>query len=169
MKIIEAMKKIKMLQEKAEDLRGKIGQHSADLDFETPLYADQRKQVGEWLQAHSDIMKEILKLRVAIQKTNLATSVTITLGGKDVVKTIAEWIHRRRDLAGFDLQAWQKLTDRGLREGTVQQSTGQLKEVKIRRYFEPVERDNKIEVYRTEPQVIDATLEVTNAITDLME
>lgn len=169
MKLIEAMKKIKMLQQKAEDIRNKIAAHSADLDFETPLYADQRKQVAEWLQAHFDILQEILSLRVAIQRTNLATPVTITLGDKDVTKSIAEWIHRRRDLAGFDLQAWAKLSDRGLKEGTIQQSTGQTKEVKIRRYFDPVERDNKIELYRTEPHIIDSTLEVTNAITDLIE
>lgn len=169
MKIIEALKKIKMLQQKAEDLRDKIGAHSADLDFETPLYADQRKQVAEWMQAHSDILKEILRLRVAIQRTNLATLVTITLGGKDVTKPIAEWIHRRRDLAECERLAWGRLTDRNLKEGTIQQSTGQAREVKIRRYFDPVERDNKLDLYRTEPQVIDATLEVTNAITDLIE
>ena len=169
MKIIEAMKKIKMLTEKASDLRGKVAQHSADLDYETPLYADQRKQVGEWLQAHTDIVKEISKLRIAVQRTNLATDVVITLGEKDVTKSIAEWIHRRRDLADLDAQAYRALTDRGLKEGSIMQSTGQVKEVRIRRYFDPVERDNKVELYRTEPQVIDATLEVINAITDLIE
>lgn len=169
MKLIEAMKKIKALQEKAEDLREKIGRHCADLDFETAVYPDQRKQVTEWLQAHMDIMKEILRLRVAVQRTNLATPVTITLGDKAVTKTIAEWIHRRRDLAGYDFQAWKFLTDRGLKEGTIQQSTGQPREVKIRRYFDPAERDKKLELYRTEPQTIDATLEVTNAVTELME
>jgi hypothetical protein len=169
MKLIEAMKKVKALQEKADDLRTKVSKHSADLDYETPLYTDQKKQVSEWLQAHSDIMKEILKLRIAIQKTNLATNVTISLGDKDVTKTIAEWIHRRRDLAGLEFEAWKKLTDRGLKEGTIQQSTGQLKEIKIRRYYDPVERDKKQELYRSEPQVIDATLEVINAVTDLVE
>lgn len=169
MKLIEAMKKVKALQEKADDLRTKISKHSADLDYETPLYTDQKKQVAEWLQAHSDIMKEILKLRIAVQRTNLATDVTITLGDKDVTKSIAEWIHRRRDLAGLELEAWRKLTDRGLKEGSIQQSTGQIREVKIRRYFDPVERDKKQELYRSEPQVIDATLEVINAVTDLIE
>lgn len=169
MKIIEAMKKIKTLQEKADDIRKKIGLHSADLDYETPLYGDQRKQVTEWLQSHFDIMKEILRLRIAIQRTNLDTNVTMTLGEKNVTKTIAEWIHRRRDLAQMDLQAWKQLTDRGLKEGSFPQSTGHLKEVKIRRYFDPVERDRMVELFRTEPHVIDATLEVVNATTDIIE
>jgi hypothetical protein len=169
MKIIEGMKKIKDLQRKAEDLRGKIGAHSADLDFETPLYENQKLQVAEWLQAHSDIMKEILRLRIAIQKTNLLTDVTITICDKPVTKSIAEWIHRRRDLAQSDYSAWAKLTDRGLKEGTITQSTGQLKEVKIRRYYDPLARDQKLDEYRSEPHLIDATLEVVNAVTDLIE
>ena len=99
MKIIEALKKIKDLQRKAEDLASKIGQYSAYLNYETPMYPDQKKQVSEWLQSHDDILKEILRLRLAIQKTNLETDVTIELGGKTVIHSIAGWIHRRRDLA----------------------------------------------------------------------
>src|SRR5689334_161771 len=99
MKLIQAMKQLKDLGIKATDLRAKIAQFSADLSFETPMYPDQKAQISEWLQAHSDVLKEILRLRVAIQKTNINTPVTIELGGKQVVKSIAEWIHRRRDLA----------------------------------------------------------------------
>lgn len=169
MKIIEAMKQVKDLTRKADDLRTKIGSHSADLDFETPMYENQKLQVSGWLQSHSDILKEILRLRVAIQKTNILTPVTITIGDVNVTKTIAEWIHRRRDLAAMEQQAWRQLTDRGLREGTVTQSTGQLKEVKIRRYFDPLVRDQKVEEFRSEPHLIDSTLEVVNAVTDLIE
>lgn len=46
---------------------------------------------------------------------------------------------------------------------------GPVTEVRIRRYFDAPERDAKIELYRVEPSVIDATLEVTNAVTDLLE
>src|ERR1700688_3580412 len=99
MKLIQAMKKIKDLATKAEDLRKKVTNHSADLTIETPQYPDQRRQVAEWVQAHGDILKEILHLRFCIQKTNIATPVSIELGGKHVTKSIAEWIHRRRDLA----------------------------------------------------------------------
>lgn len=171
MKIIEAMKLIKELQVKREDLEKKVKQHCADLDFETPLYTDQKKQLNEWIQAHSDVCKEILRLRVAIQRTNLATLVRIELGGASVEKTIAEWIHRRRDLAGCELAMWSGLGDRNLREGTMpaSQPGGAPREVKIRRYFDPVLRDQKIELYRSEPGIIDRTLEVVNATTELVE
>lgn len=170
-KLIEAMKLIKELQVKREDLVAKVKQHCSDLDFETPLYAEPKKQVAEWIQSHSDVCKEILRLRTAVQKTNVATKVTIELGGKSVVKSIAEWIHRRRDLAGFELAMWSALGDRNLREGAMPSSQpgGQPREVKIRRYFDPLERDKNIELYRSEPSIIDRTLEVSNAVTDLVE
>lgn len=169
MKLIEAMKKLKDLAIKADDLRGKVKATCANLDIETPLYTEPRKQVAEWLQAHSDILKEILRLRVAIQTTNIQTPVTIELGGKQVSKSIAEWIHRRRDLAKLEQDSWTVLGDRGLKEGHMQQSTGQVMVVKIVRHFDPQERDAKIDLYRTEPSRIDATLEVVNAVTDLVE
>lgn len=170
MKIIEALKKIKDLSRKLDDLVEKVAKHCADLDCETPMYENQRRQVAEWLQAHTDITKEILSLRVAIQRTNLATNVTIELGGKFVTKSIAEWIHRRKDLANKEEQIWRKLTDRGLKEGYMNQLTpnSPQREVKRRLYFDPAERDAKIEVYRSEPSVIDGTLEITNAVTELI-
>jgi len=169
MKLIEALKQIKDLKRKADDLQDKVAKHSAYLSIETPVYPDQKTQVHEWIQAHSDILKEILRLRVAIQKTNLLTPVTIDLGEKTITKSIAEWIHRRRDLALLEAQMWTKLTDRGLKEGTIKQSTDQLIEVKIVRCYDPKERDSALALYQSEPHVIDAKLEVINAVTDLME
>ena len=171
MKLIEAMKKLKDLNVKAEDLRKKVSLNCADLSIETPLYgADQKATVDGWIQAHTDLIQEILKLRVQIQRTNLATSVTINIGGRQVTKTIAEWIHRRRDLAKLDMDMWGKLGDRGLKEQNIQTAQGgPVTEVRIRRYYDPAQRDEKLELYRSEPSVIDATLEVSNAVTDLIE
>lgn len=168
-KIIEALKRLKDLTIKAEDLRTKIGQHSADLNYETPVYENQKDQVDSWLQSHSDILKEILRLRTAVQRTNLETKVTIDLNGKGVTHSIAEWIHRRRDLAAAEATAYAKLTDRNLKEGMAQQSSGQAIEVKIRRYYDAKTRDENISKYKSEPHIIDSTLEVTNAVTDLIE
>lgn len=171
MKLIEAMKLIKELQRKAEDLRDKVKEHSANYDYETAVYPDQKRQIDEWIQAHHDILKEILKLRLAVQRTNLATKVDITIDERIVTKTIAEWIHRRRDLAELERLMWSGLTDRGLKEGGALPNTipgTQPSLVKIRRYYDPPLRDRKIELYRNEPGIIDRTLEVVNAITDVL-
>jgi 2-succinyl-5-enolpyruvyl-6-hydroxy-3-cyclohexene-1-carboxylate synthase len=166
-KLIEAMKQLKDLGVKAADLQAKVAATCAHLDYETPVYADPKAQVSTWIQAHSDILKEMLRLRTAIQRTNLATNVTIELGGVQVTKCITEWIHRRRDLANTEMQMWAKLGDRGLKEGVINQSTGEPKAIKIVRNFDPKERDVKLDLYRSEPSKIDGSLEVVNAVTEL--
>lgn len=170
MKIIEAMKAIKALLAKAEDLKKKIGDNCANLDIETAKYANPVEQVNEWLQSHSDTLKEILRLRINLQYTNLKTSVAIKIDGKSVIKTIAEWIHRRRDLATSEQQAWERLGDRGLREGHLPSTTGaEPRLIKIVRHFDSKKRDERVAAFRAEPHEIDATLEVVNATTELME
>lgn len=170
MKIIEAMKKIKEIQVKVEDLRKKVSQFCAIQSVETPLYGkDQSIKIKEWLQGVHDSIQEIMRLRVAIQKTNINTNVKIELGGKFVEKSIAEWIHRRRDLATLEKSVWESIGDRGLKEGIMQNSQGEKVEVKILRFYDPSEKDNNVALYRDEPSVIDRTLEVINAVTDLQE
>lgn len=167
MKIIEGLKKIKDLQRKLDDLKEKIQKHSAYLSNETPVYPEQAKQVAEWAQACKDIIAEMLKIRYAIQKTNLETLVTIEINGEQVEHSIAEWIHRRRDLAALDMSVLKGLTDRGLREGVLAQSTGAPLKITIVRCYDPAQRDKMLEVYASEPSLVDARLEIVNAVTDL--
>lgn len=170
MKLIQAMKKIKDLTQKAADLRVKVQQHSADLTIETPAYPDQKRAITAWIESHHGVIVEIERLRLAVQRTNLATMVTIELGGKMITKPIAAWVHRRRELAKLEMGIWEQLTDRKLKEQNVQTSpTSPVTEVRIRRYFDAQERDQNIELFRTEPNIIDGTLEVVNATTELLE
>lgn len=172
MKIIEAMKRIKANIEKVDDLRAKIGQNSAHLNYETPPYGDQQTAtVMGWVQSALDISQENARLGIAIQRTNLATPVTIEIGGKQVTKQIAEWVLRRRTYAELDLNTWSRLTDRGLKEGTVNptmQGSDPVK-VSIVRNYDPAQRDVNMAIYRLEPHLIDAALEIVNATTDLLE
>lgn len=170
MKIIEAMKRVKANKEKITDLQARIGQVSANLSHETPLYGtDTATKITEWAQSCDDLTQENIRLLVGIARTNLVTMVPITLGDKTVTKSIAEWVWRRREYAAIDLVTWAKMTDRGLKEGNMQTSTGVAIEVKIVRHYDPVRRDKKMGEYKSEPHEIDAQLEVTNAITDLVE
>lgn len=169
MKLIEALKQIKELQRKASDLRDMIKRHCAISSLETPLYDNQKKKVESWLQSHRDLMKEILRLRIAVQRTNLQTDVTIELGGKQVTKSIAEWIHRRRDLAASDLMAWKVLSDRGIKEGQGSGPGGNVIEIKVIRYYDPETRDSMVQLFDSEPVLIDGKLEIANAVTDLVE
>lgn len=170
MKIIEAMKAIKSNREKVSDLHARIANVSANLSHETPLYGeDTGKKIKEWAQSCTDLAQENVRLHSAIARTNLQTQVTIELGGKQVTKTIAEWVWRRREYAALDQMTWSKMTDRGLKEGLMQSSTGTPIEVKLVRHYDPNKRDDMISVYREEPHKIDSALEVVNAVTDLVE
>lgn len=169
MKIIEAMKRVKANKEKIADLHIKISQFCANLSFETLLYGtNTADKIAEWLQSCDDVSQENIRLLTAIQRTNIATPVTITLGDKAVTKSIAEWVWRRREYAALDLKTWQMLTDRNLKEGMGQNSQGSLVEVKIVRHFDPLRRDRMMAMYKSEPHEIDAALEVVNAVTDLL-
>lgn len=169
MKIIEALKLVKDLQRKAEDLQGKVQRHSAHLSYETPTYPDQKSQVAAWVQSHTDIVREIARLRCCIQRTNVTTPVTIELDGNHVTKPIAEWIHRRRDLAKLEAQMYRQLTDRGLKEGSAKNTMGETVDVKIVRCYDPAARDHRLAALDSEPSIIDGRLEIVNATTDLVE
>lgn len=169
MKIIEALKEVKSNIVKIDDLQKKIAKGSAHLDFETPEYPNIREKISEWLQSCDDLSKRNIDLLLRIQKTNLATTVSIKIGDNLVSKSIAYWIWRRREYAERDMNTWKQLTDRNLREGTIPMSTGGTKEVKIVRNFDPELRDKKVLEYKGESSLIDAALEVANAVTDLLE
>ena len=170
MKIIEGLKLAKEMLVKADDLRKKVALNSALLSIETAPYKDQKAQVASWLQAHEDLTRDIAKLRVRVARTNLATMVEIEVGGKRVSKCITEWIIRRKELAPLDQQAWAGLTDRGLKENSLRTTPdGPLTPALIVRFFDPLERDTHISLYRDEPGLIDRTLEVINATTDLVD
>lgn len=173
MKIIEALKKTKDLQRKADDIRSKIRDNCADLDADTPAYGtseQQRDQISEWLRAHSDILKEIEKLRLSIQKTNLETEVVVEVSeGKSVTKSIAAWIHRRKDLAKLEASAWSQLTHRNLRPQNYQRpGSDEVQIANVRKYYDQKKRDIMVENFTSEPSRIDAALEIANATTDLI-
>jgi hypothetical protein len=169
MKLIEAMKKIKENKEKIVDLQKKISENCAHLNIETPLYPDAEQKVTSWAQSCEDLNQENIHLLTSIQRTNLQTQVSIVLGEKTVTKCIAEWVWRRREYAAIDYNTYMKMTDRGLSEGKGRSSTGVDLDLKIVRKYNPETRDKKIAMFKSEPHMIDAKLEVINAITDLIE
>lgn len=172
MKVIEAMKKIKANKAEIADLQNKIFANSARLSFETPQYGDgQTNKIAEWTQGALDKSRDCIDLLTRISRTNLATIVTIDLGGKAVSKTVAYWVYRRREYAALDLLTIQKQSDRGLKEGGVlpNPSGGPTSTVSIVRYYDPAKRDERMAIFAAEAAAIDAALEVSNAITDLVE
>lgn len=169
MKIIEALKKIKDLTRKSNDIRAKIQLHCADMEYETPIYPNQKEMISSWLQSHRDIIREIGRLKFCLAKTNVNVMVTISLGDMEITHSILEWINRRKDLAKLERSAWEVLSNRGLKDIKAQQSAGQIVDIKLRYYYDIKEKDKWMELLSSEQSLIDAKLEIVNAITELME
>lgn len=172
MKIIEAMKRVKMNDEKVKDLQQKIAANSANLSIETPLYSDTTLQIQSWLQTCTDLSQESVRLLCAIQRTNLATQVAIEIAdGVTTTKSISEWVWRRRIYAAMDRATWMAVGDRGLKEGMMASTIKDQAptQVTIVRHYDPKVRDSKVMMYQQEPTKIDSSLEIVNAVTDLIE
>lgn len=170
MKIIEALKQIKLNKIKIAELTERIGQASANMSNEEPVYGEgTRTKLEGYLQSIRDLTLDNISLLTRISKTNLETQVSIDLGHATVTKSIAEWIWRRREYAEIERSAWRALTDRNLRAGVIKTSTGEVKEVTVVKHYDQEKRDNMVASLRAEPTQIDMTLEIVNATTDLLD
>ncbi len=169
MKLIEALKKLKDLERKLDDIIMLVKQNCALSNMDTAPYDNQTEKVRGWIQSYKDVLKEIAHLRLSIQHTNLVTIVEVVFGDTSVKKSIAYWIHRRRDLARKELAVWQVLSDRGIKEGKALSPGGTEQEIKIKRYFSPEIRDKEVDLLQSEPSTIDGKFEIANALTELVE
>lgn len=168
MKLIEALKKVKSDREKIGDLVIKIRKHSARMESHRPEYSKPDAQVDEWIQGIFDTQKNISALLTRIQKTNLQTNVTIEIGGNQVVKTISEWIVRRREGVDFEILAYKSLTNMGLKPCQINDEEGNAKIDQVVLHFDAKKRDEKLSILVEEKHLIDSALEIINATTDLV-
>lgn len=173
MKLVEAMKEVKYNKVKIADLEQKIQANCARLSYETPQLGTEEETVAKvrsWVQSALDLSMRNLTLLCAIQRTNLATMVTIDLSGRKVTHSIAWWVWRRREYIKIEQGVLTRLNDRGLREQVVApQSTGQPTHIKIVRHFDVNQRDELLSHRADEIARIDAALEIANVMTDLVE
>lgn len=176
MKLIEALKEVKSILRKMEDLRKKIASHCADLDVMQPTYgsaSEQEKKVSGWLQSHDDSALALTNLKKKIQDTNLQTPVVIKVGDNDIMRSIAEWIIRRREIIDLQLLAYTSLGDRGLSEKGLRaigspEEMKKLQNARVRFYFNASERDKNIDILKNEKESIDKALEIANVVTELL-
>lgn len=172
MKIIEALKTIRANQAKVHDLVVKVQKNSAIRSDQTSPYGDQRAStatVNGWLDTIRQTLRENEVLTRRIHTTNNSVEITIVIGGIGITKTIDEWLTRRKSGVDFQTLAYQSLTDRSLKEEFVSQPDGTRVPLTIVRHYNPVQRDEMLEILAQEKSLIDSRLEIVNATTDLMD
>lgn len=170
MKLIEAMKGLKLVEKKIEGNIADISKYSSMLSSEKPYFSDetmQRQEVAQRVQANQDLVRQYLNLKTAIELTNLRTPVTL---GK-ATYTIAELLVLKRKLGQYILKTYQALNDangetrlrslpRGGQEGQVPQ---------VVRLYDEKKKNESLRYWQDLLEEISGRLEVVNATTDLAE
>lgn len=168
MKLIEAMKKLRVIEKRMADNSHKIEEYSAfvsteRLPFETE--EAQKKELRSRIQANTDLMTEYLGLKRAIERTNLAVQVEI--GGTSY--TISDLLTLKRRLGALMMETYLSLNtgqaDRRVSrmatlEGTVPQ---------VVRLYKEDEKNENLRKWQDLLDNIDSRLEVVNATTDIVE
>lgn len=167
MKIIEALKEVKLLREKCMDLSFKINNNSAHRDDAKTEYEDPKSQIQSWQTQIHQATARMEELLLRISYTNLKTQVAVKIGDKTITKSVAAWVYRRRELAILDRKAWAHCTNRNLQVTIDRRDNDKVYPVILN--YDPQTRDKKVEEYSTEPSLIDSRLETVNATTDLLE
>ncbi len=170
MKIIEAMKQIKINERKINQNREEITRYSSAINTEKPLFANenqQREAVKELLQANTDLVKRNMKLKKAIEKTNLEVKVTI----EGTEWSLSEFLMLNRKYAKMMMDTYAAQNDSAgemrLRTvGSMKDSEGKTPHV-VRFYDEKKKNEGRKE-WMDLADSITTRLEVINATTELI-
>lgn len=170
MKIIEAMKRLKVILKRMQDNAQQVAVYSSILSTEKAHFGsedDQKKKVKSLVQANTDLAMEYLKLKSAIERTNLEVRVTMPDGGN---YSISELLVIRRVLAQPMVNTYNAMStasaDQRAKSGFGRTGEGAMPTA-VRMYSEE-ERNAGIARWQELYSAIDARLEVVNATTDLM-
>lgn len=173
MKLIEGMKKLKVIEKRMTTNSERINQYATILSTERPHFgtdSEQRKEVQSLIQANTDLAQEYLNLKKRVDLTNIQTLVTIT---KERY-SISDLLQLRRNIARLmrntyfalnDKQAEARLALHG-RQASIQ--TGE-KPPRVERFYDEKDKYAGLQRWQDLEDEIETRLEVINATTELVE
>lgn len=170
MKLIEAMKELKLIHKKIQDNTKKITEYSSALSSEKPIFGteeEQRKQVNSYIQSNMDLIKRYCDLKAAIDKTNLNT--VVDYNGKEY--SIHELIQLKRNLASSITSTYTALntSEADQRRSRMSNATIDGKPIESVRFYDEATKNTTIRSWQEFFSAIDSKLEIINATTDILE
>ena len=169
MKIVEALKNLKTIEKRVEKNCQRINQYAAWVSVETPAFETeerQKQEVQSLVQANLDLETEYLRLKTAIESTNLAVSVTIN--GKTY--SISNLVTIKRKVKEFRTRTYQALQANSA-VTRMQQIYAKGFDAgnppKVVAAFKEEEKNAKVREWEDFVSAIDGKLEVVNAETEL--
>jgi len=168
MKIIEALKELKLIEKKMETNRKNIAQYSSCVSTERPFFGDeklQEKEVESLIQSNTDLVNRYLQLKRQIEVTNQTIQLKF---GKDSYFISDLLILKRRLLKNL-IETYEVLgtsyADSRLRYAP-RDADG--KPAQIRRLYDEKIKNERLSELITFMNQIDSRLEIVNATTDLV-
>jgi len=169
MKLIEAMKRLKLLEKRMAGNWENITKYASQLSHEKLYFnthEEQTKEVSGIIQSTHDLVWEYMRLKANIDYTNLRTVVTIK--GKEY--TIAQLLLMKRKMVAVLKSSYQALNSKSAESRmhrTVAVPDGSS--VSVITFFNEREKNVQLLYWMEVESEIDARLEVVNATTDLLE
>ena len=168
MKIIEGMKRLRVIEKRMESQERAITEYSSKLSTEMPRFRtkeDQAKEVASLIQSNNDLCAEYLKTKRSIEYTNL--KVTVELQGKSYC--ISDLLVIKRKLSKMMVATYRSLNDcmAQSRLRNAPKFDGETPKVEV--LYDEREKLENIRKWQDLEDAIDSRLEVVNATTDLVE
>lgn len=167
--LIEAMKKLKVIDKRILSNQQSIRKYASMPDTMRPYFGTEDKQKAEvkgLVQANGDLVEEYVLLKARIDATNLSTLVEVQ--GKKY--TIASLLLYRRKLAEAMISTYKALDVRSRNSGMdFHSSSSDGKRVQILRFYDETWKNDGLRKWSDLYDAIDSKLEIVNATTDLIE
>jgi len=170
MKVVVALKELNLILKKMTTTDVRITEISAHLSNEVPRLGSEQAHMDkmkELTQSNLDLAERYLALKRALDKTNLATSVTIT--GKTY--TVTDLLNLRRKLGTPIIATFQSMNDEDARRRVGHATSSRVQgdaPITVVRYYDDDKRYEAIAEWQEFLGHIDGKLEVVNAVTDLI-
>lgn len=170
MKIIEALKELPILEKRIAKQYQQIRDYSSYGSHVGPTFATQEEQINQvksLIQSNEDLVSRYLKLRRVLNKTNCAIEVTI---GTETL-SIIEWITMRKSAGKMMIDTYnsQSILVATQHINTKPADIASGVSVGVVRCFDEKEKNASIAAMQAILEKIDASLEMVNATTDLVE
>jgi hypothetical protein len=166
MKIVEALKEMKVILKRMDKNSKQITEYAALPDNERLHFGTkeaQKKEIKGLIQANIDLATNYINLKQRIEKTNLATKVEIN----GVTYTISEMLIYKRTLAKVLVNTFKALND-GQARLRVVQARGEKQPI-IEKFYDETDKNNGERMWDDLYHTIDSRLEVINATTELVD
>jgi hypothetical protein len=169
MKIVEAMKELKLIEKKISRNVDSVQKYSAQLSNERPYFNTpeaQSKEIQSLVQANQDFINNYLELKGKVERTNL--EIKVEMDGREY--TLSELLVLKRKLANLMASTYEAMNDNSAKKSErLMMSRGSEKEVRVERFYDEKEKMSGLRKWQDFVDNIDSRLEVINATTDIVE